>query len=316
MTRRKVVVIGGGASAEHEVSLASASAVARALDPLHYDVRSLTIDRTGGWHDDTRRVDLPDVVRLLRACDVAVPAVHGSPGEDGTLAAFLDVIGVPWVGSGVHAGAVAMDKWVTKLVARAVGVEVAAGRVVARGQVGQLRQLAWPGPSVVKPVGAGSSLGVSVARSQVELDAALGLAFEFDDRALVEEFVVGREIDVAVLRRADTSILVSPPLEIVGDELFDYATKYGGTADFRVPAHLSDGERRSLEDAARAMFEALGCAGLARVDFFLTPAGPVLNEVNTTPGMTEHSQAPRMFAAGGLAYPALLDELIDGALAR
>ncbi len=130
---------------------------------------------------------------------------------------------------------------------------------------------------------------------------------------LVEDVVVGREVDVAVLRRADGSLLVSPPLEIVANGLFDYDAKYGGAADFRIPADLDDRDTKALEDAALAMYDALGCSGVARVDFFLADDGPVLNEVNTTPGMTGSSQVPRMFAAVGLPYPDLLDELVRGA---
>ena len=129
----------------------------------------------------------------------------------------------------------------------------------------------------------------------------------------MEDVVVGREVDVAVLRRVDGSMVASPALEIVVDGLFDYDLKYGGGADLRVPARLEEVDAKALEDAALATYDALGCSGVARIDFFLTDDGPVLNEVNTVPGMTEHSQVPRMFAAAGLAYPDLLDELVRGA---
>ena len=166
---------------------------------------------------------------------------------------------------------------------------------------------------MVKPVAAGSSRGVTLVRDPDAFFPALREALALDSRALVEEVVVGRELDVAVLRRADGSLLASPALEIVGDGLFDYDAKYGGHADFRVPAPLTEIETKALEDAAVATYDALGCAGVARLDFFLTDAGPVLNEVNTIPGMTEHSQVPRMFALAGLGYADLLDELVRGA---
>lgn len=308
-----MAVIGGGANDEHEVSLASASSVASALDPQRYAVRRLTISRTGQWYDGSRGIDLSEAIRLLQACDVALPIVHGARGEDGTLAALLDLAGVPWAGSGLGAGAVAMDKWVTKLVARAVGVEVADGRLIARRECDRAP---WPGPCVVKPVTAGSSLGVSLVHDAADFASALHRAFAYDDRVLVEEILIGREIDLAVLRRADGCLLSSPPLEIVTTGVFDYDAKYGGGADFRVPATVSDAEAKDLDNAARSVFEAVGCFGLARLDFFLTERGPVLNEINAMPGMTEHSQAPRMFAAAGLPYPALLDELVASALAR
>jgi D-alanine-D-alanine ligase len=310
MTSR-VAVIGGGRSCEHDVSLASAASVAAGLDPAAYEVVRLTIGRDGTWRDrGGRPMSLAGAAQVLRGCDVAFPVVHGPHGEDGTLAALCDLACLPHVGSGVGAGALAMDKWATKLVAEALGIATTPGRLVtsAAGDV-----VPWTGPVVVKPVAAGSSLGVSLVMESAALPSALASALALDSRALVEEVVVGREIDVSVLRRADGSLLVPPALEIVGDGPFDYDAKYGGHADLRVPAALTETELKALEDAAVATYLALGCSGVARVDFFLTERGPVLNEVNTIPGMTEHSQVPRMFAAAGLTYTDLLDELVRGA---
>jgi D-alanine-D-alanine ligase len=309
--RTRVAVIGGGQSCEHDVSLASAASVAAGLDPTTYDVVRLTIGRDGTWRDGgLRPIGLSGAVHVLRGCDVVFPVVHGPRGEDGALAALCELAGLPYVGSSVRPGALAMDKWATKLVAGAVGIATARGALVTVSTSAQLR---WTGPVVVKPVAAGSSKGVSRVDEPEALAAALDAAFALDDRVLVEDVVVGREVDVAVLRRADGSIAVPPALEIVGDGIFDYDAKYGGHADFRIPAAVEDVEAKALEDAAVRVFDALGCSGLARVDFFLTIGGPVLNEVNTVPGMTEHSQAPRMFAASGLAYPDLLDELVRAA---
>ncbi|MBI2244330.1 MAG: D-alanine--D-alanine ligase [Nocardioides sp.] len=308
MTR--VAVVGGGRSCEHDVSLASAAAVAAGLDPHRYDVVRLTIGRDGTWRDGDRPVGLAAAVEVLRRCDVVFPVAHGPHGEDGTLAALCELAGVPYVGSGVRAGALAMDKWATKLVAAALGIATAAGRLVTAATA---TQETWTGPVVVKPVAAGSSIGVALVSEPASLPPALATALALDDRALVEELVTGREIDVAVLRRADGAVVASAPLEIVADGLFDFDAKYGGRADFRVPAVLDEVDAKALEDAAVATYDALGCSGVARVDFFLTDTGPVLNEVNTVPGMTEHSQVPRMFAAAGLPYPDLLDELVRGA---
>jgi len=308
----RVAVVGGGANCEHEVSLASAASVATALDRLGYDVVRLTIDRDGWWLDEAGAViGLAAAVEVLRGCDVAVPVVHGPHGEDGTLAALCDLAGVPFVGSAVGAGALAMDKWATKLVAEAVGIRTAAGAVLTRDTAAAYF---FTGPVVVKPIAAGSSQGVSLVRTAAELEPALTSALALDRRVLVEEVVVGREIDVAVLGTSDGRRRVSPALEIVTDGLFDYATKYDGSAAFLVPAPLDARERDQLADAAVAMYDALGCQGVARVDFFLTDAGLVLNEVNTMPGFTEHSQVPRMFAADGLAYPQLVEALVRDAL--
>ena len=168
---------------------------------------------------------------------------------------------------------------------------------------------------VVKPVTAGSSQGVSLVEEPDDLETALKEAFVHDDRVLVEEVVRGREIDVAVLGTADGARLVPPALEIAGDGVFDYDTKYGGGADLRVPADLTARERDQLTTAAVRTYDALACRGLARIDFFLTDEGPVLLEVNTMPGLTKHSQAPRMFAAAGISYAELLDRMVADALA-
>jgi D-alanine-D-alanine ligase len=301
---RRVVVVGGGASCEHEVSLASAAGVADALDG-RYEVVRLTIGPDGGWPGG-----LPAAVALLQSCDAVVPVVHGPHGEDGTLAALCDLAGVPYVGSGVRAGALAMDKWATKLVANALGVATAPGALLSAATAASYR---FTHPVVVKPVAAGSSHGVALVRAADELAPALEAALALDERVLVEDLVVGREIDVAVLGTRD-GLVVSPTLEIVVDGLFDTDAKYGGGADFRIPAALEDVDRKALESAAVAVYDALGCAGVARVDFFLTDAGPVLNEVNTMPGFTEHSQVPRMFAAAGTSYADLVDLLVRDVL--
>ena len=312
MSRRtKVALIGGGANCEHEVSLASAESVAAAIEG-RYDVVRLTIDRQGEWRDrGDRPIGLNGALFAMRGCDVVLPVVHGPHGEDGTLAALCDLARLPYVGSGVGAGALAMDKWATKLVAEAVGVPTAPGALLTAATAAAYH---WTSPVVVKPVAAGSSHGVSLVTGAGELRSALGRAFALDDRVLVEDLVVGREIDVAVVRRPDGSHLVSPPLEVLGDGLFDTETKYGGEARFEVPADLAAWHAHELERAAVTVFDALGCRGLARVDFFLTDTGWVLNEVNTMPGFTAESQVPRMFAAAGLAYPDLLDLLIGDAL--
>ena len=309
--RTRVAVIGGGQNCEHDVSLASAASVAAALDPATYDAVPLTIGPDGTWRDrGLRPIGLSGAAQVLRSCDVVFPVVHGPRGEDGALAALCELAGLPYVGSGIRPGAIAMDKWATKLVAAALGIATAPGRLVTAATVDHE---CWTHPVVVKPVAAGSSRGVGLVTGAQGLRPALDAALALDTRALVEDVVAGREIDVAVLGRADGTRIAAPALEIVVDGLFDFDAKYGGHADFRVPARLDEVAAKALEDAALAVYDALGCSGVARVDFFLTDDGPVLNEVNTVPGMTEHSQVPRMFAAAGLSYPDLLDELVRGA---
>jgi len=309
--RPRIAVIGGGANSEHDVSLASAAAVARAIDPARFELVSLTIDRDGGWSEGGESRSFAEAVDVLQSCALAFPVLHGPRGEDGTVAGLLELAGVAYVGSGVRAGAIAMDKWTTKLVADAVGVTTARGALLDRGHT----PTTMTTPVVVKPVASGSSFGVSLVHDPSLLTSAIEAAFRFDGRVLVEELLVGREVDVAVLGRPDGSRLVGAPLEIVVDGgLFDLETKYDGSADFRVPAQLPAAVRAQLERAAVALYNALGCAGVARVDFFVTPDGIVLNEVNTMPGMTDLSQVPRMFAAIGIPYAELVEMLIVDAL--
>lgn len=307
-----VAVIGGGQNCEHEVSLASAAAVSNALNRYTYDVLELTIARGGIWHSQTGPLastpakSLAVAVMLMSECDVAIPMVHGPHGEDGTLAALFELAGLPYVGSGVRAGAVGMDKYATKLVAKDLGLATAAGVVVTGPE-----QLGWPGPVVVKPVAAGSSHGVRLVTDPAEFATAIAAALELDERVLIEQRLVGRELDIAVLIDSAGDCTLSPVLEIhYPDGLFDTRRKYDGTAQFQVPAPLTDVELKELEAAATALATGLGCRGVARFDFFLTERGLVLNEVNTTPGFTEQSQVPKMFAAAGLGYPDLIERLI------
>jgi len=311
--RTRVAVIGGGRSCEHEVSLASAGSVSRGLDPAAYEAVPLTIDPDGQWRDAAGcPIGLAGAVRVLHSCAVAIPVLHGPHGEDGTAAALCDLAGVPFVGSGVTAGALAMDKWATKRVATAVGLCVADDVLLTAATAASYT---FTGPVVVKPVAAGSSHGVTLVRSAAELGPALERALALDTRVLVEEVLRGREVDIAVLGRPDGSRVVAPALEVVADGIFDHAAKYDGSADFRIPAALSETERDRLETAAVTVYDALGCRGVARVDFFLTEHGPVLNEVNTMPGFTEQSQVPQMFAAAGTSYAELLDVLVRDAMA-
>jgi D-alanine-D-alanine ligase len=309
-------VIGGGENAEHDVSLATATAVAEALRRNGFDVDELTIARDGTWRRGAAVLgpraagSLAAALGVVERADVVFPAVHGPSGEDGTLAALCALTHTRMVGSGLRAGALGMDKWATKLVAAAVGIDTAPGRLVAAAEIADVK---FEAEAVVKPASAGSSFGVTLVRDSARLRDALHHAARFDDRILVEDVVPGREIDVAVLREADGSRWAAPPLEIQNDGVFDTRTKYDGSARFSVPADVDSADWAALTGAALRMFDALGCAGVARVDFFLTERGPVLNEVNTMPGMTAESQVPRMFAAAGLPYEELVARLVDGA---
>lgn len=334
--RVRVCVIGGGASGEHDVSLTSAAGVAGALDRERYDVYRLTIGRDGGWFDgsatdERSRLTAAEAVAGLEGMDVVFPALHGVNGEDGTMAALMGVVRVPVVGGGIRPGALAMDKWVTKLIAGALGIatapavyvvggRVVAGSAVSASAVTVAESVSVAGltyPVVVKPVAAGSSHGVSVVAQASDLPAAVGEARRHDEHVLVEQFVEGREVDIAVLEHADGHRTIGPALEITvaSGDVFGTDQKYGGHVPFVIPARVTDAELDALRSAADTLFTALGCRGIARFDFFVTPDGVLLNEVNTMPGFTPDSQVPKMFDAIGIPYATLLDELLATARA-
>lgn len=313
-----ILVIGGGQNAEHEVSLATAEAISKALRRNGFVVTEVTIGRDGIWRHTDRPLgtsattSLAGALFFFKQADVVFPALHGPRGEDGTLAALCALAQKPVVGSGLRAGAIGMDKWATKLVADATGIRTAPGRVI---HASDMEYINFETEVVVKPASSGSSYGVSLARDAKQLREALRTASRYDDRILLEHLVHGREIDVAVIRESDGRCWAPPPLEIHTRGLFNTTTKYDGSARFSVPADLCSAERDTITRAALEMFEALGCAGVARMDFFLTNDGLILNEVNTMPGMTAESQVPRMFAAAGIPYEELIARLVSSATA-
>lgn len=312
----RVAIIGGGKNDEHDISLASAAAVTRAVRELRLDAVPLTIDRSGAWLDENgRALSASRAVEILTSCDLAFPTLHGVHGEDGTIAGFLDLIGVPHAGSPVTAGAWGMDKAVTKLIADSLGIRTARGLSLGAGDALPLSLSELTAPFVVKPATGGSSNGVSVAHDVSEVATAVATARACGETVIIEEYVRGREVDIAVFRDRSGTLKLGATLEIgvTAGGVFDRAEKYDGGASFTVPAPLSPGEETTLRRAATLLYESLGCRGVARFDFFVTPAAVILNEVNTAPGMTEQSQVPRMYAAQGLDYPALIAELLAAA---
>jgi D-alanine-D-alanine ligase len=322
----RVAVIGGGRSGEHEVSRTSAASVLANLDPRRYRPESVLITRSGEWVFGAEApVGVFAAIERLRRVDVIFPALHGPYGEDGTLQSVLELTGVPYVGNGVLASAAGMDKEFTKKLLAAEGVPVA-DAVVSRltdpddvPDEAALRRLGLP--VFVKPARAGSSLGVSRVTRWADLPAALRRARASDPKVLIEAAVPGREVDLAVLEYPDGELAVGPPLEIRvagGRDFFDFDAKYDDPDTvFEIPARLEPDVAAELADLAVRAFRALGCAGLARIDFFLRDGRrPVLNEVNTFPGFTPVSQYPRIWRVAGLTYPELLDILVETALAR
>lgn len=327
MTTITVGLVFGGASSEHEVSCKSAAGMLANLDRDRYRPVLLGIGRDGLWYrlesiDDLETAiggaTLPD----LTGIDVAIPVLHGRMGEDGTVQGLFELAGIRYVGSGVLASALCMDKAMCQRVLAASGLPVVPTEAVTRGTRGDAEAFAARigYPVFVKPNRAGSSVGASRVDAPSELEPALDLAFESDTTALIQPVMEAAEIDLGVLEHPDGSIAVGEPLRIRTSSesaFFDYAAKYtpGGVV-FEVPAELEAGLRQRLDAFALQAFRALGCAGLARVDFFVGEDGSIaINEVNTFPGMTALSQYPRIWAAAGIEYPQLIDILIERALA-
>jgi D-alanine-D-alanine ligase len=360
----RVAIVFGGRSSEHAISCVTAGSVLDAIDRTSYDVVPIGIAPDGRWvleSGDTERLqikgpdELPRVdgeraaIALLREAggtdlvvhepaqppetlgevDVVFPLLHGPWGEDGTIQGMFEMAGVRYVGAGVLASAIGMDKAYAKIVLRAAGLPVMPSVTVTarewyRDPDGVRHRVAELGfPLFVKPARAGSSMGISKVHDASELDAAVEEAHRHDPKALVEQAAVGaREVECGVLEALDGTPETSVPAEIIvgGEhEFYDFAAKYlpEEHTELQVPADLPEASSAELRELAVRAFEAIGCEGLARVDFFVMPDGSlVVNEINTMPGFTPTSMYPRMWAASGVDYSALVDRLIQLALRR
>ncbi|HEU4975127.1 MAG TPA: D-alanine--D-alanine ligase family protein [Baekduia sp.] len=312
----RVAVLGGGRSSEHDVSLASAASVRQGLAEAGHDVVAVDLARDGTWWCDGEEVELR-AGRGLLDCDVVFPALHGPFGEDGTVQGLLELLDVPYVGSGVMASAVCLDKVIFKDVMAQAGVpQVGYARVEAgidRPDVSHLGLPVW-----VKPARLGSSVGIVRVDREEDLDAALEEAFAHDDRVIVEASARGLEVECSVLG-ATHAPRVSVPGEIVvlkGD-WYDYEAKYTeGGMRLQVPARISDAARLRIAELAARAFSAAGCSGLARADFFVDGDEVLLNELNTLPGQTTTSVYGVLWERSGLPYPQLMDELCRIAVQR
>lgn len=346
-------VLFGGRSAEHEVSIQSARNIVEALDKDKYEVVLIGIDHAGQWYlNDASRflLDAPtalpafevknedtvalvprgesrDLVRTtdnadLGSVDVVFPVLHGPYGEDGTVQGMLKLFDVPFVGGDVLGSAVGMDKDVMKRLLRDAGIPIGDYRVVLRHkrseQSFEEMAEALTLPLFVKPANLGSSVGISKAETAEEYEAALDEAFQYDTKVVVESFIEGREIEVAVLGNEEP--IASVPGEVIPHHAFySYEAKYldESGAGLEIPAKLSDAQVKEAQALAVESFQTLCCEGMARVDFFLTPDDRfVMNEINTIPGFTRISMYPKLFEASGLPYAELIDRLVKLAIAR
>jgi D-alanine-D-alanine ligase len=356
-----VAVLFGGRSSEHSISCATAGGVLSAIDRDLFEVVPIGITRAGAFvleDDDPAKfaldpARLPEVVdngtrvvwpenatsrelsvsrpdgtvSSLGVVDVVFPILHGRYGEDGTVQGLFELVGLPYVGSGVLASSVSMDKHFTKTVLQHAGITVApwatvsasgfrADPSVARRNADDLGY-----PVFVKPARAGSSVGVAKVEEPAALDAAIADALTHDDRVLIESTVVGREVEIAVLEGRDGAAprtSVAGEIVVSGRGFYDFDAKYldAPGIDLVCPADLTDAELQEMSRIASAVFESVGAEGLARVDFFLTDDGFVVNELNTLPGFTPISMFPKCWLASGLAYPELITELLELAVAR
>jgi len=349
--RMRVGVLFGGRSGEHEVSLASARSVLAALDPSRYEVFPIGITPQGEWvlvkgpdqlsvEKGTRVGVVPGSSArplvsmepegatarpLQESIDVAFPVLHGTYGEDGTVQGLLELLGVPYVGCGVMASALGMDKVAMRAAFQQAGLPVVAYRVLTArswredpAAVLSLLEQTFVYPIFVKPSNLGSSVGVSRATHRVSLDQAIQEAFRYDRKILVEQGLDCREVECGVLGNdAPEASVVG---EIVPKQLwYDYRAKYEpGMSEVRIPAPLPPPLAREVQAQAIRAYQAIDCAGMARVDFFLARASAQLyvNEINTIPGFTATSVYPKLWEASGLSYPDLVDRLIQLALER
>ena len=352
MEKLSVCILFGGVSPEHEVSLRSAESVLNNIDKNKYNIFPVGITKGGEWilyggreyadlpsgkwqqHPDNCRVALSPVrgqglLRFEGDCvvqeriDVVYPVLHGENGEDGSVQGLMQLAGIPCVGPHVAASAVAMDKTLTKLVADHAGVTQAAWQLVRSGDMGSRMEKTLDSlearfryPVFVKPAGTGSSVGVSKACDREDLRSALLAAGKYDDKVLVEEFIRGREVEVAVMGNDSPVASVCGEIDS-GAEFYDYDAKYiTDTSVAYIPARIPEDVAETVRDTAVKIYKAIGCQGLSRVDFFVTwqENKVVFNEINTLPGFTSISMYPKLFGASGIPYPQLIDQLIALAL--
>jgi D-alanine-D-alanine ligase len=317
------VVLAGGRSSEHEISLASARSVLESLDPQQYDVVTVAIGRDGRWElgsgdgsvAETLPVPAANAPATLGAVDVVLPILHGPFGEDGTVQGLLELAGVAYVGAGVAASALCMDKDLFKKVLRDSGIPVARHVAV---RVGDAVENPFGYPCFVKPARLGSSVGITKVHDEGELGPAVELAFRHDEKVLIEEFLDGIEVEVGVLGNFDPVASLPGQIVPLGHEWYDFASKYDeGGMELVIPPELPDEVIERVQRSAVEAFRVTECEGMARADCFVVDGDRVVvNELNTIPGFTATSVYAKLFEASGVPYGELLRRLIELALER
>ncbi|WKD59399.1 D-alanine--D-alanine ligase family protein [Corynebacterium caspium] len=351
LEKTRVAVIYGGRSPEHSISCITARSIIKAMDPEKYEIFPVGITRTGRWTvgalDPVGVESLPEVseenleitlslasatkgqffsltdASLVAEVDLIFPVMHGPYGEDGTIQGLFELSGIPYVGCGVLASATGMDKEFTKKLMQQAGIPITREVVLHAGEELSAKQLEYLGlPVFIKPARGGSSIGISKVNTAAELEAAIATAFEYDTKIVVEAEIKGSEIEVGVLQYPDGKILASVPAQLLGtadstEGFYGFSAKYlDGQVAAAIPAQIPPAAAKEIQELAIKAFQAIDGTGIARVDFFLTPNGPLLNEINTLPGFTDISMYPKVFAATGITYPQLIETLIQTALAE
>jgi len=311
----RVGLLFGGRSVEHEISLLSAKNVAQALDKKKYDISFIKIDKEGLCFSKTA------IYKSIQSVDVIFPILHGTFGEDGTIQGLLKLANIPFVGSGVLGSAVCMDKDIMKRILREARIPMADFVTVHDHQKSMTFEeikAKLGHPFFVKPANSGSSVGIHKVKEKKDFEKALKDAFQYDRKVLIEEYIRGREIECAVL--GNEAPLASAPGEIIPKhEFYSYEAKYLDEegAVLKAPAPLPEDIVKKIQELSIQSYKALGCEGMARVDFFLRGEDEIfVNELNTIPGFTKISMYPRMWEVSGISYGHLIDKLIQLALDR
>jgi len=343
MARRRIAVIFGGRSGEHEVSIISARSVMKALDQSLWEVVPMAISRTGAWLSPEETLTglsegwpafmgggasiltSPAAMAALANCDGTFPLVHGTFGEDGTLQGFLEIADLPYAGAGVAASAIGMDKALMKALFREAGIPVPRYGVVwawelARDEQAACRYVeqATGYPCFVKPANGGSSVGVSRVASREDLGGAFEAAFAYDEKAVIEEAIAGQEVECSVLGNEYPEASVTGEIE-PDREFYNYESKYAADSrtQLHIPARISAETAEAVREMAIRMYQVMGCEGYARVDFFVRNGTEVIaNEVNTIPGFTSISMYPKLWEASGRSYGDLLTRILELAFER
>lgn len=304
----KIGVLFGGKSAEHEVSLVSAKNIIKALDKDKYNITPVKINKDGKF-----------VFKIVKKFDVIFPIMHGPFGEDGSIQGLLKLADVPFVGPSVLGSALGMDKDVMKRMLRDAGIKIGKFVTLRIGDKVDFKKIKKELglPMFIKPANMGSSVGISKVRDEKDFKKAVKLAFDFDNKIVIEEFIDGREIECAIL--GNEVPMASVPGEIIaGQDFYSYDAKYtDSTSVCEIPAKIDKNTASKVQEISLQVFKVLNCEGLSRVDVFLKKNGEVVvNEINTIPGFTDISMYPKLWEASGISTPKLLDRLIELALER